>query len=219
MEFLIGERTRAENISIRLFHRRLEENEYAGLAGAPDDAQVQIGALRGALYLEMGKPAAYRGYYYIRRVAGKLALLNDGFHIFSAGLRGRGLGLRIFLRQVQSAGELGIRRIDTVAGRRRGENGYYTWPRYGFDAPLPERLRGILPPPLETHRTLLDLMESEAGRQWWREHGGTIRATFHLAPHSRSQWALGRYLQSKKISGGTKTNLENPPAIAYGGVR
>ena len=81
--FLPGERGAAERIVRRLFQRPLEGWEYAGLAGAPDDAQVEVGALRGRLYIEMGDPVAatYRGHYYVCLAAPHLVVINDGFHI------------------------------------------------------------------------------------------------------------------------------------------
>lgn len=122
MEFLLGERTAAERLARRLFRRPLDPCEYAGLAGAPDDARVEIGALRGMLYIEMGAPTAgYRAHYYLRRAGGDIVLINDGFHIYVRALRGRGFGLQVFHRQVRNAARLGIRRIETVAGRHGGE--------------------------------------------------------------------------------------------------
>jgi len=200
--FLLGERTAAERVARRLFRRPLIPCEYAGLAGAPDDAKVEVGASRGMLYLEMGASlsAVYRAHFYVRRAGRHVVLFNDGFHIFVRELRGRGLGLHVFHRQVQNAARLGIRRIETVAGRRVGENGYYTWPRFGFDAALPAKFRRFPPTGLEDQRTVLGLMEREQGRRWWREHGATIRVAFDLAPGSRSQRALSRYVWTKTLS-------------------
>ncbi len=202
--FLPGEKSAAQRFAIRCFHRALKPREYAGLAGAPDDARVEIGAGGGELYVEMGKSGAYRGYYYVRRAAARLVLLNDGFHVIDERLRGRGFGLRVLHRQARNAARLGLRRIETVAGRRRGENGYYTWPRYGFDAPLPAHVRRLLPPELDGARTLLDLMESPDGRRWWRARGATVRAVFDLSAGSRSWKTLRCYVRSKRGSGVAK---------------
>jgi hypothetical protein len=66
--FLPGEETAARRTTVRFFQRRLKMWEYAALAGAPDHAQVEIGASAGQLYIEMSDPAAaYRAYYYVRR--------------------------------------------------------------------------------------------------------------------------------------------------------
>jgi hypothetical protein len=217
--FLPGERSAAERIARRLFRRPLENWEYAGLAGAPDGAQVEIGASRDKLYIEVGDPVAatFRGYYYVRLAAPYLVVINDGFHIPLRNLQRRGLGLRIVHRQVATAAALGVDRIEVVAGRRREENGYYTWPRFGFEGALPARLRRMLPIGLHDAKTILDLMECEKGRAWWRENGVTIGARFDLAAGSRSRAALDRYVSVRTNSpSGPKTNLEKRPAMSYG---
>jgi hypothetical protein len=220
--FLPGERLAAERIARRLFQRPLETWEYAGLAGAPDDALVEVGASGGKLYIEIGDPAAatYRGYYYVRRAATHLVVINDGFHIPLHRLQRRGLGLCILHRQVAAAAALRVDRIEVVAGRRRGENGYYTWPRFGFEGVLPARLRRMLPLGLRKATTILDLMVCPRGRTWWRENGVTIGAAFDLLAGSRSRSVLDQYVQAKmNAANGTKTNLENRAAISYGNVR
>jgi hypothetical protein len=124
--------------------------------------------------------------------------------------------LQIFLRQAAHAAALGVARIETVAGRRSGENGYYTWPRFGFNAALPAPLRPLLPIGLEEARSVLDLMANEKGRRWWREHGLSIPVVFDLAPGSRSRTVLARYAAARtKTEGGPKRNLEKRAAISY----
>jgi hypothetical protein len=219
--FLPGERGAAERIARRLFQRPLESWEYAGLAGAPDNAQVEVGASRGKLYIEVGDPTAatYRGYYYVCRATPHLVVINDGFHIPLRNLQHRGLGLRIVHRQVAAAAALGVDRIEVVAGRRREENGYYTWPRFGFEGVLPARLRRMLPNGLRNAKTVLDLMECERGRAWWRENGVTIGTRFDLAGGSRSRAALDQYVRARThCASGPKTNLEKRPAISYGSI-
>jgi hypothetical protein len=219
--FLHGEQAAAERIAQRFFHRSLEPWEYASLTGAPDDAKVEVGASGGALYLEMRDPAAaYRAYYYVRRNAAQLAVVNDGFCIAIRGLQRCGLGLRIFLRQFAAAVALQVARITVVAGRRHDENGYYTWPRFGFEALLPARLRRMLPIGLKHACTVLDLMECERGRRWWREYGVTIAAVFDLTVGSRSRIALWRYVCMKlNFVSGPKRNLENQSAMSYCNAR
>jgi hypothetical protein len=222
VEFLPGERVAAERIAQRLFCRRLETWEYAGLAGAPHDAKVEVGASGGKLYIEMGNPAtlAYRAYYYVRRTATTIVICIDGFHILFRNLHRRGFGLGAFHRQVTAAAALGVDRIEVIAGRRNNENGYYTWPRYGFDGVLPRRLQRMLPIGLGSARTVLDLMESKNGRTWWREHGVTTHAIFDLVAGSRSHITLEQYVRTKMNSAnGPKRNLEIAPPMSYGNAR
>jgi len=194
-----GEERRIRRNARRMFGRPLQTWEFAGLAGAPDDAQVELGSFGDALYIEMGEPAgfSYRASHFIRREGADLVLVNLGFHIHLRSMRQRGLGLRVFHRQLQNAKALRIRRIEITAGRRADENGYYTWPRFGFDGPLPRRIRRNLPLGLEHARSVLDLMDCEKGRLWWREHGVAIRASFEVGISSRSRSVFDRYVRNK----------------------
>lgn len=221
VSFFLGERSAAERLARRIFYGSLELADYAGLAGAPDAACVEVGVSRGRLHLELrGPDASYCGYYYLRRQREETVLVNDGFHIRRHDLRRRGLGLQIFRRQVGNAARLGVHHIEVLAGRRRDESGYYAWPRFGFDGFLPQRLRRGLPVVLRDSKTILDLMDSEAGRAWWRDHGETIRLTFALHPGSRSLATLARYLREAGIScRGPKRNLERSGAVAYRNAR
>jgi hypothetical protein len=199
--FLPGERKAAERVSQRLFGRRLRPREYAGLAGAPDDAEVQVGASDGQLYLELSSrlAATYRGYYYLFCRKAAIVLLNDGFHILLRTMQRQGLGLQVHYRQARHAAAYGVDWIELRAGRRGDENGYYTWPRYGFDCPLPTSIRTRLPENLQRWRTLLGLMSCEQGRCWWRAHGITVRLRFDLAPGSRSRRVLTQYVRARRL--------------------
>jgi hypothetical protein len=218
--FLLGEQRAAERIARQLFGRELLPNEYAGLAGAPDNALVEAGASDGRLYLEMRDPVtATCGYYYLYCERNAIVLLNDGFRINVRVMRGQGLGLQIFCRQTHHAAALGVNRIETVAGRNNDENGYCTWPRYGFQGMLPASVRHLLPLGLEQSHTILDLMSHEKGRDWWREHGVTIPVRFDLAPGSRSRRTLARYVRERILGNGPKRNIENASAMLHGAGR
>lgn len=196
MIFYWGERGDVRRTGGRLFARRLQTWHYAGLAGAPDPAEVHVGTYRHGLLLEVSDPigARFHAAYCVRRVGRDLVLFNEGFRILKTSMQGKGFGLWSFCRQVDNASRLGISRIQTVAGRREGENGYYTWPRFGFDGPLPRNTAQRLPPRLAHARTLLDLMQCEEGRRWWREHGGTLHVAFDLRDRSRCRTVLERYV-------------------------
>lgn len=193
-----GEQRGVERTARRLFRRRLEACEYAALAGAPDDGEVEVGTLDAGLYLEMHERAAnaYQAVHLVRRVEVGPAVVIDAFYVRQT-MRRMGLGLTIFTRQLAAAAALGVARIETTAGRSSDENGYYTWPRFGFDGPLPPEIRQHLPRGLDHARNVLDLMQCEQGRRWWQEHGVSIRLAFDLSPHSRSRIVLDYYLGAK----------------------
>jgi len=202
VEYCLGERTAIAGAARRLLGADIEDRRWADLAGAPEGSEVEVSVYRGGLYLELRDPAAH-GYHGVWRIvgrAGQTVLYLDALYVRPPEHRGHGLGLQIFHRQVRAAAALGVARILTRAGRRDDENGYYTWPRFGFDGPLPRRLGRSLPPACRDAVGVLDLMQSAAGRIWWRQHGFTLPVVFDLAPASRSRRVLAQYLAQRRPS-------------------
>jgi hypothetical protein len=93
---------------------------------------------------------------------------------------------------------LGVTRIETDAGRGDHENGYYTWPRFGFDGPLPPRIHSMLPLGLTSAKSVLDLMDSKQGRQWWQKNGTSVQLVFEMAAQSRSWRVFEQYLVERR---------------------
>ncbi len=204
--FYEGEVRQVERSTQHLFGRPLAPWEYAALAGAPDDALVEVGSLEGGIYLELCEPSGngYRASHFAQRLSLGVVLFHEGFYIHRQSLRRQHLALRVLQRQLLAAKALGILRTIAMAGRNPDENGYYTWPRYGFDGPLPGEIRRRLPPGLGHARTVLDLIQSEPGRQWWKANGGPLYVSFDLADGSRS-WAIFRQYAEQ-----VRTERSNP---------
>jgi hypothetical protein len=213
VRFYWGEQHRAEQIARRLFGHRLSLREYAQLTGATDRATVEVGTLADSLYLEIHGPRElpYRGILVLRDTAAGPVIVNEGFHILRRSCQGGGVGLYVLSRQVDGARSLGIICIETIAGRRSYENGYYTWPRYGFDGRLAASTRQELPRRLGRADTVLDLMASAHGRRWWKEHGVPLRVAFDLSHRSRSSLVLRRYLSERWRS--RANSVGNPPSF------
>jgi len=202
VKFCTGEQDRAQAMVRRFFGRRLDRGQLAALVGAPEHAEVEVGVYQGGLHLEFSDPPRYR-YRGVSRVAprpGRPVLIIDALHIHRPALRGQGLGLTIFSRQLATADRLHILRIETYAGRRNDENGYYTWPRYGFAGRLPRWLQARLSPALAGAVDVLDLMESAAGRAWWRRRGAAMHLVFDASYNSRCQQVFARYGVEKGVS-------------------
>lgn len=198
--YCLGERPEVERISRGLFGRRLRVREYAALAGAPRSAETLVGVFDGGLYLEMRVRYGIGclAVTLVHLMRQHLVLTNDGFHIHRRSLHGQGLGLRVFARQLRQAKRMGVSRIDTTAGRSSGENGYYTWPRFGFDGPLTLDIQAALPVDLGRPQRLLELMKSRTGRTWWRSYGTPLDLSFDLSAHSPSWQTFRRYRAKKR---------------------
>ena len=119
-----------------------------------------------------------------------------------------GNGLRLFTASVERLRSAGFTRITTHAARSQEYNGYYTWFRYGYDSPFPARLVPTLPPDWQSwfpageappvgQLRMLEVMSSQAGRDWWRANGESLAATFDLDPTSPSSVTLREYQRAK----------------------
>jgi hypothetical protein len=126
--------------------------------------------------------------------------------IYNNNFDGKGSGLGMFGRQVENAARHGFESIETYAAGKGGGvtgqrnpnsdfNGYYTWPRFGYQAKLDREDIAGLPAPLqaavERHEGKISgLMESKAGQDYWLGHGFGLHAAFDLRPGSYSQRTL-----------------------------
>jgi hypothetical protein len=204
-----------EQISIQCFGRALRRYEFAGLAGAPDDAALRIDSTEGMIRLELrdGENACYCGAHLVRLGATGPEIIAGGWRILLPALRGTSFGLQMFRRQLLTAHGLDVRRILTLADRGRRESGYYIWPRYGLDGPVPSAILGRLREARLKARSVLDLMGTAAGRAWWREHGTSFEGSFDLSEGSRHWRVFRRYVRSKLVPlrGSPIRRIPKPP--------
>jgi GNAT superfamily N-acetyltransferase len=167
--------------------------EAANLAGAPDDALVEV--------IHARNPSASLRILLYRRFDGKPILENEQIDVVE-GRRGLGTGTALLSRQVEQAKRLGIAEIQAYAVRndRIGDVGYLVCPLLGFEGTLSQDILDRLLETLSGARRLSDLVGTEEGRQWWRENGDSIAVVFDLAPHSRAVRWLRAYLRRKGLS-------------------
>lgn len=131
--------------------------------------------------------------------AGRSAELRS-FQIDPMSSRRRGIGARIFAQMASGLAFIGVNEISLWA-EDDNANGYYTWPRLGFNMKIPAYLHPLmihdgLPAVDNTH----DLFKEEGGAAWWKEYGERDAALFDLRPGSESWVMLNNYLQSRGIS-------------------
>jgi hypothetical protein len=188
----------------QLFGRQPADDELARLAGALAGATVNVAVRpkKGWLYLTINDARFERYETSIRKDADG-SLFAYIHHAYAApGQSGKGYGVRAFLRQVNAARQLGLKRFELFAAGDFGstdENGYYVWARFGFDAPLREDEQAVLPPPLKGRTTVNQLIR-RGGQKWWKRYGNARSMSFDLADDSEMMSVFRDYLTEKGIS-------------------
>lgn len=195
----------------------------ATLVGAPDDATVSIIpnftdgnflVVRSwndkyhserNLYVEDDKASPHYG----KKVCANVSITVKEEH------RGKGLGTEIFSNQVHALKEAGYGAIYTLAARGSDTNGYYTWARLGYDQKIAHfgpSSRKVIEVRWPNAKSVLDIMETKEGRQWWKEHGLPMhRAEFDLSEGSRSNKVLEKYLADRAAA---KVSTDNVKFVA-----
>lgn len=120
--------------------------------------------------------------------------------------RGKGLGSGIFYYYAKRAAKLGFTHMDTLADGHFGSryNGYYTWPRLGYEAPFDAHEREQLPPEYQHARSVQHLFSMPGGMPWWHRNGWAKTMRFDLRPGSNSHHILDEYdreLTARKLYG------------------
>ncbi len=183
----------------------LSLQDMASAVGATHDADVTVSPFADgdSILVLVRTHGVYKAERLISRDAetGNRVISNESF-IVEVAHQGKGLGTEVFGRQVEQSARLGFDRIETYAARGKDMNGYYTWPRFGYDGPLPELVRlriekGLIPkPPIAADR-VSDLMWTEGGRSWWKEHGQGTDLNFDLSPTSLSRRVWDGYRRER----------------------
>lgn len=191
-----------------LFGRRLQEHEYADMVGAPQGSTVTFNWVSGnRVNISVTHPdfdgAQERSIYRSRLGNGELICKNEQFKLRADAPPG--MGTAILERQVEGLRGLGVDKITLFAGGSPASavyNGYYTWPRLGFNAPLPVALElsdaARLPDEFASAKDLHALFAMPGGAAWWKQNGGAHAAEFLLDPGSVSSRALDRYIQARE---------------------
>lgn len=175
------------------------KSDLASLAGATDDALVDVSIL-GKTEIQLAVRG--KGYEAVRRIRrnldGELVLSNEQFYV-AADHQRQGIGTRVFGRQVETAARLGVKRINTHAVGAPGsaDNGYATWPKFGYDGEIPDVPKQHLPASLAGSERLSDLMRTPEGRAWWTAHGQSVHLSFNLSDGSLSRAIWDGYLRSR----------------------
>lgn len=210
-----------------VFGRDVDYADIAQMAGAPSGSRIDfevVTAATGDLAIRVDVKNEDLGISAVRKFykdEDKIVLLNDGLTI-DKDHRGSGLGTELFKRQVDNAAKNGVSEIRTVAGAGRGENGYYTWPRLGYDREMKESDWPWSKPPesLGKISRISDLMRTKEGREWWKTQGGTLKdMVFDLTDNSQSRRILDAYVEerTKRLgTSGKSAGVERRGGLATG---
>jgi hypothetical protein len=142
---------------------------------------------------------------------GKLVMHNDSFGIDDKSSH-KGKGFEFFKNQVDALMKAGVDRIETDAEGNANDpefNGYYTWPRLGYDGTITRRTFAKLPQEFQEKmgdsRSVLDLMDLPGGKEVWKKHGNRIyNASFDLTPGSRNHKVLAAYIEERRARNANK---------------
>jgi hypothetical protein len=127
------------------------------------------------------------------------------------------MGARILAHQVKYAEEYNVSAIFTMAAQGSTMNGYYTWPRLGYESqggiPLKRLLqdeinfRSSITPETRsaveklssTNTKISSLMKTEEGRNLWKQFGSALYMYFDMRKGSPQKAILAAYLAEKGI--------------------
>ena len=199
---------RAAELAKEYFGHAATVEDVARLSGAPDGADVEVHVTSdGNLQLRVSHPM-------YDRCVRTMRMTPDGPVIHNAVLfihkdAPRGFGTRILAAQVRAARELGVKLLDLTAGGSPTDadtpermNGYYTWPKLGYEGKLSTahitaaRAAGI---PLPDKATTTDLFNHAEGPGWWKANGSQLKMVFDLADDSTCMERLNDYLDENGI--------------------
>jgi hypothetical protein len=227
LQWAPGVEDKAHEAARELMGNKAWGRDLAACAGAPDGARVidvhrseykgrveysvEFSGTQKYKDPDTGKVTdeEYEGYRtLVKHPDGTKTIENGSFS-------GKGAGLGMLGRQVENASRAGFEKIETfaagqgggVTGQRNPDshyNGYYTWPRFGYQGNVEPEHIARMPPALQADVAqaggkISGLMATKAGRDWWLGHGDSLSATFDLRPGSYSQRTLLSNLKERGI--------------------
>jgi len=176
---------------------RLYPHRETYLPTGQETEMIFVSVQGEARFAENVQWSSYKTIYSVHRGQQGLELSLQNIEISNEEDRGHGLGAYIFAAQAQAAYQLGFHSIGCLAERKTERNGYYSWPRIGFDWEIHPSMKNRLPQEFGALPRLSDIMGRADARAWWKEHGWSVPADFDTQPTSTSMRVLRSYLQEK----------------------
>lgn len=178
--------------------RKIDKNDLAELAGAFKGSIVSFSMESNTLAISVRNSNVVGQLRYIMKDRKGLFLKNEYFA--KSNSASSGIGAKMLAIQAKAAGRLGIDRIKTEAAGSKNSttfNGYYTWPRLGYDGKISDNIKSKLPKDLKGSKTVQDLFKQKGGSQWWKENGSWTDMVFDTRKGSNSRKILSAYIKEK----------------------
>jgi len=180
--FFLDEEHEARLQCHALFGRMLHFEELVALCGGDaEKTEMTVGVVENGLYLEYHHiPSDCIGSCRIRQTAdSRLVLVNEHVRFLSRD-KVEKKKYCWFSRQKTACEVLGISTIHITGARTSISQGYYYYPLFGFDAPLPTEFCRFLPKEIAHCRTLINLFKYQQGRKIWFLQGFSCEMMFDL---------------------------------------
>lgn len=171
------------------------QRDVLRLSGVPNDGRAEIlPDPEDGFRIKASAP----GWHAERRVhrdpdSGELVITNNSQTTHNPG---HNLVSRTLVTQTRAAQQLGFSRIDDPS-----IDHHYDMARLGFDGPLTDSHREMLPGQYADVDSVMDVLHVPGGPGAWMEHGSPYEASFDLSPGSRSLQILDSYVRERRKSG------------------
>lgn len=116
--------------------------------------------------------------------------------------KGQGIGINLFLNQLQTARKYRFKKLHTIAmapDDERAWDGYYFWANLGFENKDTVEYQEWAAEMGREESTLSELVQTKAGRDVWKKTGFTWIGDFHLTKGHPCLEYLRKYLKRKRI--------------------
>ena len=174
----------------------LNKDVLPRLLGALDESKIRVTTRKNRVDFEVRHTLLARPMTYMLDKSGIL----HGVEFYLSDDAPEGLGTRMMATTLLTAARLGIPEVQLKAAGKP-DNGYYTWPRLGFNGVLPDSLRKAAGRAgFSGAETILDVFDRPGGREWWKANGARMEVSFTLDREGRSMKTLLNYLLEKKVS-------------------
>lgn len=192
-----------EDVSVSFSGSREPEwlDRAASLAGAPPGSEVVVTQRYGSRYSVKTNGDGIDFEITVTDTDGEKSVYADGIFLDRDTQKG-GIGSRAMATMIYNAKDLGFDDFTlTAAGYHGGRmNGYYTWPRLGFDGAVygSTAEQAVEDLGLDfTPTKISQIFEADGGPEWWRVNGHSFSATFDMREGSKSWQRLSRYMEHR----------------------